>query len=930
MNTVLERMRRHAPCLWLVAACLIPLAAPVFAEGETPAPAQPQAESGAPPAPAPAAEEKAAPDTINLNLKGANIEQVMKFIGDTTGKPVLQGKDVKGTVTVVSPGAVTKERGIDLICQALRIQGISVVERDGVIYVVQTKDVPQLGVQPVEPAGAEPAEGFVRKMIPIQFADVEHVQKLVEPLLGEGAKAQADPVSRQLILTVSAADLPSIERVISQVDVLEIQETQVRIFQLKHAEAAEIADVLKAVLEGGTGAAEGGGARKPPREGAPPGGPSSSAGVLAVVAYPTVNWILVRAPKETLEAAEALIAELDREKPPEVTLFVLTLKHSDARDLARQLSEVFKQRRVTRGVRDTVEITADTRSNSLIVYATPENAELVKGVVKEVDTEESRRTETRIRPLEHADADDLATQLNGLYSASIQYSYPWYSYSRQQLGETTRFVAEPHSNSLIIVAQPNQFEEIEELITKLDQPLNTTEISPRIYPVRNVDAEDMTDVLNEVFGGQQEQRSSGYWYYYDYSRTQQSTVGRLYGKTRFVHEPATNSVIVITNNAKNFDIIEEVIRDLDRAMPEAANTMVYPLEHADAEVMATQLNRLFAPPGTGKTEDKEGEAVAAFYSWLMGTSQEEERPISNLIGKVRVVGDPRTNSLMITTAVQNFEALRSIIGLLDAASPKVLIRVQLVEVMRTDEKRIGTRWTSDSTIFDTKDFNNGLVAAFGYTWQQVSGNSTVNASVNISALVQFLQREFDARVLSQPTLVVSNNEEARLFVGTEIPFISKSTTEPGTIARSDSFEYKDVGLKLNIKPHINREGQVVTSVVLESSQIREGETLFGAALVDTRQYETHLAVDSGQTIVIGGILTTEQSEIVHRVPILGHIPILSLLFSKRDKVLNTRELIAFITPTVLRTRAEDDAATGGERASMPEAGQMLEDNNAPE
>ncbi|NLW50359.1 MAG: hypothetical protein GXY85_05885 [Candidatus Brocadiaceae bacterium] len=893
--------------------------APSAAVQEAPPPAVQEA-----PPPAVSSADPAGPETITLNLKGANIEQIMKFIGETTGKPVLQGKDVSGNVTVASPGPVTKARAIDLISQALRLQGIAIVERDGVVYVLQTKDVPRLGIEAVGAAAEEVGEGFVRTMIPIRFSDVERVQKLVEPLLGEGGRVQADSVSRKLIVTASAAELAGIEDVIRQVDVVEIQESQVRIFQLKHAEAAEIATVLQTILSGGSGGAGSGGAPRGPSGAGPSGGRSADSADVAVVPYPTVNWILVRAPKDTLEAAEKLLNELDREKPPEVTLFVLSLEHSDARELAAQLSALFRQRQRTRGVRDTVEIAADARSNSLVVYATPENAQLIRNVVTEVDTEEARRTETRIRPLTHADAEDLATQLNGLFSRSTVYSYGAYSSRYQSLSETTRFVAEPHSNSLIIVAQPNQFREIEDIIEKLDQPLNAAEISPRIYPIRHVDAKDMTDVLSEVFGGEQKQRGSGYYYYSYYDQTQDSSVGRLYGKTRFVHEQATNSVIVITNNTKNFAIIEAVIENLDRAMPEAANTLVYELEHADATEVATQLNRLFAPPGSGQASDSEAEARASFYSWLMGSSKEEERPISNLIGKVRVVGDVRTNSLLITTAVQNFDALRGIIRFLDAAAPKVLIRIQLVEITRTNEQRVGTRWTSDSSIFDSKEFNNGLLTTFGYAWEDVSSNATLSADFRLSALVQFLQRTFCARVLAQPTLVANNNEEATLFVGSEIPFISQSISQPGTTARSDSFEYRDVGLTLKIKPHINKHGQVVTSVLLESSQVREGEALFGAAIIDTRKYETHLAVDSGQTIVIGGILNVEEAEIVSRVPILGHIPVLKLLFSKRDRVTNTRELIAFVTPTVLRVRSEDDAVTASERSVVPEFDDLVD------
>jgi len=157
--------------------------------------------------------------------------------------------------------------------------------------------------------------------------------------------------------------------------------------------------------------------------------------------------------------------------------------------------------------------------------------------------------------------------------------------------------------------------------------------------------------------------------------------------------------------------------------------------------------------------------------------------------------------------------------------------------------------------------------------------------------------------------VVNNNQEADIFVGSEVPRLTDSITEPGTIARRDSFEYTEIGTQLTIKPHINKEDKVVTSVQIEASERRPGEVLFGGEVFDKRNYNTELAVESGQTMVIGGILTEDESEVIHKVPLLGDIPLLGALFKKTDTEVTTRELIAFITPTVLRERREDEEVT---------------------
>ncbi len=878
------------------------------AQGET------GSEAPAEPAAPPEAEEK-----IPLNLKDASIDNVIDFIRKHTGKAVVKAKDVQAQITIATPGPVTPQTALELIIEALKLEGVAVVERDDVIQIMPVAKLAELGIE--------------TRVITLKFADVSEVEKLVTPLLADGMKLVADSRSRQVFLTGPAEKLADIEKVMRQLDVLEIEGTQVQIFQLKYAEATEIAPVLEIILRDAEGAGARPGEQRPRERGGPQGARAAGGDEVAVVAYPTANWLVVRAPKEKLEAAQQLIAQLDKEKPPELKLNVILVKHADARDLARQLSEVFRRRPGSRSVRDTIELSADQRSNALIVYATDENFALIEEVMVSLDTEESRRTETRSFELTYADAEDVAEQLNELYSNLRQQSYydPWsYYYGYRSGGQATqvRFVPERRTNSLIVIAPPAEFPEIEELIAKLDEPISKTEVSPRIYHIRNMGAAEMTQVLNDTFGVQEETRTGGYYYMYR-MRAGEQQVGRLYGKVRFVTESATNSVIVITNNKENFPIIEDLIHDLDRPAPEYANTMVYPLENADATDVADQLNTLFAPPGAGRPEARQEDETAAYVSWLFGSPrrEEEESPISNLIGKVRVVPDKRTNSLLITTAVQHMEVLRQLIRDLDIESPKVLIKVQLIEVVNTKESRIGTRYAWDRSLFDTREFKDGLLGALGYSWSEVIRNTTLSADVDLDALIQFMQRDFGARILSQPALVVNNNKEATIFVGADVPYIKESQGEPGSVARNVVTDYRPVGTNLTIQPHINQKGKVVTTVSLTSDQIREGETLLGSVVIDRRNYETELAVEGGQTIVIGGILRQEESETVVKWPILGDIPLLNFFFRKKDDVVTTTELIAFITPTVLTSRADDDRATQQERARVHELEEALPDES---
>jgi len=254
------------------------------------------------------------------------------------------------------------------------------------------------------------------------------------------------------------------------------------------------------------------------------------------------------------------------------------------------------------------------------------------------------------------------------------------------------------------------------------------------------------------------------------------------------------------------------------------------------------------------------------------------------------------------------ELLRDLIDRLDIESPKVLVRVRLVEITKTESSRIGTRFSSEPSVFETDDFDDGFQSTFGFSWEEVYTNGTIAADIDLSLLIQFIQRHADARILSEPTLVMNNNEPANIFVGSRIPFITNSQATPeGTLTQS--FEYKDAGTMLKITPNINELDKVVMKVELESSQIRPGEVLFGGFIIDSRQFNTELAVESGQTILIAGIMRESEADSVRRVPILGQVPVLKHAFRKRDTKLETTELIALITPIVLRDADAETAAT---------------------
>jgi general secretion pathway protein D len=174
------------------------------------------------------------------------------------------------------------------------------------------------------------------------------------------------------------------------------------------------------------------------------------------------------------------------------------------------------------------------------------------------------------------------------------------------------------------------------------------------------------------------------------------------------------------------------------------------------------------------------------------------------------------------------------------------------------------------------------------------------STVSLDYLVQFLRKNTDATVLAAPQINIEDNESGKIFVGQQVPFINSTlTTDVG--GQNVSFTYRDVGVILEVTPHINNTGDVALKIHAESSAIVPGQTLLGGAIIDTRNFKTDLTARDGETLVLGGIIQKQISDTLRKTPLLGSIPGLGWAFKKRDKTSHEVELMVFLRPKVVRT-----------------------------
>ena len=772
------------------------------------------------------------------------------------------------------------------------------------------------------------------RIFKLEHAHADRIRDILKPLLSPLGKVEIEEQLRKVIVSDNLDNLHFFEELVRELDVPAAADSQTVVITLLHAEADDLANLLNAVYgEGAKSAAAG--PLKP--------------GAVRIFNDDVGNRIVITAGKEKIEDVKSLVATLDAEKPADFTLRVITLQFVNAKDLAEEIEPLYQ--RSTRASRERVEIAANSRANSLLVLSSASDFTAIQEIVAILDTKDAEEKTMKAYVLKNADADDVATQLGELYQDNGNDDYFSYYYGRRGRsgGDDVkiRFVADRRRNAVIAIAPPARLEGIAPVIQSLDEPIEGEQLVPKIYALKFVSALDVETVLNELFLKKTQRRS--YYYYDEPQEDEHRDIGRLYGKIRIASEPYTNSLIVSSNSGENFAAVEEILKQLDVPSQTGSSTLYIQLKYAKAVTIANNINILFAGPGSparGRTQ-QEGQPSnqqqqqgqqngrtntqttsfeledevqeESYYPWLGGGGGQQDssrtpgarssvtRPVSDLVGKVRVVPDVRTNSLMITSNLHFFPQVIKVVEELDIPTSQVLVEAKIIEVGRDAKDRMGVRWSPDgSQVFDRDDLDNSIIASTTTTYRDVFAGSALadamrtgilDVRVDLDFLIQFLKKNAESRVRAEPRINVADNERGKLFVGSRVPFISSSltTTEGG---RNDAFEYIDVGIILEVTPHINNKNEVDLKIRVESSQIRQGETLFGGAIIDTRNYRTDITVQSGETLVLGGIIQSEESEIERKVPLIGDIPLLGWLFKKRDTVNRDIELMVFLKPTV--------------------------------
>jgi len=342
------------------------------------------------------------------------------------------------------------------------------------------------------------------------------------------------------------------------------------------------------------------------------------------------------------------------------------------------------------------------------------------------------------------------------------------------------------------------------------------------------------------------------------------------------------------------------------------------LRHARAPDVAATVNALYgrasalgeqsAPVQTLAQQLQQSQLNPGSTSPTSQASSTQVATAATLSGETTIVPDQGTNSLLIRASTIDYELIAAAVKELDVRPLQVLIEVLVAEVNRNRSLSFGI----DVTVPPTNVPGHPGATVEGSQSGLPDGDVSVHmmgigGQGNIEATIRAAATRGDVTIVSRPSVVAVNNEQAEIDVGTQRPFVQLSRTLPTDSPLQDRvIQYKDVGTKLSIKPTISSDGYVMLQVIQEVSAAT-AEVSFNAPVISTRSVQTRLLLKDGQTVVIGGLTDRQRDVTQEGIPILSHIPILGGLFGQRTSQTTESELFLFITPHVIAS--DEDAGS---------------------
>jgi general secretion pathway protein D len=763
----------------------------------------------------------------------------------------------------------------------------------------------------------------------------------------EGVEIESLPDLDVIILRGRDQDLDQLAEIIKQLERIS-QETQpeVRVYPLRYAQSEAVAEIVTQASSDLV---------------------SGRAGKITVTPLVKPNSLLLIGWGDAVNAVVQLIHQLDQPVAPQTQSAVFRLRYASANAAQQTLDTFFSNRNA---LAPRIQVTVDSRTNSLIVHAAPRDMQEVRRIIQDLDRPDSAAVNrAHIFQIENALAADVAQTLqqaieaasgNAERSAILElqtFDAEGQRILRSGTLEHVQITPNPRNNTIIVSSPAESLQLIAALIRQLDSPADQAQI--KVFQIVNGDAASLVETLRSLLpsqpgtsAGPQLSNAPG-----------ESSLAPL----RFSVDVRSNSIIA-TGSEGDLRVVEALLIKLDQSNTMQRKTAVYQLENSPAVDVANAVNQFLV-----NRRQVEQAAPGA------------ESPFQELEREVVVVPEPVANKLILAATPRYFDEISELIEKLDEQPAQVMIQVLIAEVALNDTDEFGVELgLQDSVLFDRSLLGDlltttstatgaaGVIATDeiiqsatnipGFAFNSLnplgnSGSATSlgNAGVvggqglsnfavgrgndqlgfgglvlsansqNVNVLIRALQESRRVDILSRPQIRTLDNQPAFIQVGQRVPRIIGSTVNQN--GQSNSVTLENVGLILGVTPRISPDGNVVMEIDAEKSQLGPEEdgipvavsidgTVIRSPRIDTTTAQTTVSATDGETIVLGGLITKRTEEVHRRVPWLGDIPLVKHLF-RYDGIQSRRtELLIILTPHVIRAPEDNELIRQAEMARM--------------
>ena len=921
-------------------------------------------------------EETGEPLLFNFDFTSRELKDVFEWLSQETDLTIIASEnDIQGKpFALINLRNVTLDEIIEHVKTILARYNLTFVRSNSTLIVTSFEKATVMNV-PVKiieanPEQVELTDEIQTYIIQLVNASASEQAGVLKPLLNSQGNIFADASTNSLVITDISSNIRRVVSILQFADEGERFPLKIALVPLTYADATSIEQTLTKVFEdnnddeqvpGGTIGMDPEQIKQAIEQGL---GVALVEGMVKVYADGNSNTLIIKATEENLMILKEIVLHLDKAPTLSTEIRTYNLEYASAEDVATTLEEVitgesiqgggrrsfdredilemmtYRRNRgntqdLFQGIVGLVNISRDDRLNIVIVSSDPRNFTIIEKIIEVLDQKQTEN-EFKMYLLEFADAATLKENLTTLFEgedtggSSSRY---WWDYDRRNSNQdsgfgvqgTVNIVEDIRLNALLISTSAQNFPMIDDLIKKLDVNLPDQEWGSRIFYLKYADAENISNLINTHYQGNQDDVGNyDSYYYYRYYLPQRQTTnqaqGALAGNVAAQPLASHNALIVSTGTKRNFDLIEDFIKQLDIPTPEAMTevTEIIRLEYATAASLATVLEQVWQDV---QNED-EGFGFSRFFSSRF--NQEESADINSLFGKVTIYSDPDTNSLIVTTRRRYLDQVRALIKKLDFVRGQVRIDIKILEVTLDETTKLGIEAAANEKRLGGLELSpiNPLIgdmnAELGLA-QEISGFNYSLVTKEYMALLHTLIRENKVKTLSTPTITTRDSRPATWSSGRRIPYLQSVDTNSilGDTATQPLFNYDfidpPVGINIALTPYIARsqvDEDGKRTIGLDITNISASNfiefTDFNAPITDDNTLSVYIDVEDGQQLIVGGIIRKKQKQVENKVPILGDIPLLGRLFKSTETEIQDTEIVFIITPHIIDIKNPED------------------------